>query len=183
MKYYNFLASVCLITSIFMFAVFFVSNEHERNRFANFNRSTVPDDDLEQIKSPTAITLSFNKFYHLDSIQWHDKYGNQVINIPTVYYKFEDKKDYSDVSADNYWFMSPYHWPLDEKQYSIINAMEVLANCSFALYQKSNASRNVTIFNYLNYGLPQIFRENIFNPFCEIYLTIRFMFGLHLLKL
>ena len=164
MKYYKFLASVCLIASIFMFAVFFVSNEHERNRFVNFNRSTVPDDDLEQVKSPTAITLSFNKFYHLDSIQWHDEYGNQVMNISTIFYKLEDKKDYSDVSADNYWFMSPYHWPLDEKQYSIIRVMEILSNCSFDSYQKSQAPANVTLFDYLDHGLPQVFNENVFKP-------------------
>ena len=164
MKYYKFLASICLIASIFVFTIFFVSNEYERNRFVNFNRSTVPDNDLEQIKSPTAITLSFNKFYHLDSIQWHDEYGNQVMNIPTIYYKFEDKKDYSDVSADNYWFMSPYHWPLDEKQYSIIRVMEVLANCSFDSYKKALAPANVTLFDYLNHGLPQVFNENVFKP-------------------
>lgn len=112
---YRVLSIVSSIISICLFAAFFIANNHERNRFINFNRSTIPDEELEQIKSPTTITLSFNKFYHLDSIQWHDEYGNQVMNISTIYYKFEDKKDYSDVSADNYGFMSPYYlWPLDE---------------------------------------------------------------------
>lgn len=162
-KYYI-TAIICLIISACFFVAFFISNNNERNRFVNFNRSTVPDDELEQVKSPTAITLSFNKYYHLDSIQLRDEYGNQMINIPTVYYNFKDRKDYSNVSADNYCFFSPYHWPLDEKQYSIINVMEVLANCSFSSYQEIQAPNKVTIFDYLDHGLPQIFNEKVFKP-------------------
>lgn len=164
---YYFTAIISLIISVCLFIAFLISNNNERNRFVNFNRSTVPDNDLEQIKSPTAITLSFNKYYHLDSIQLHDEYGNQIINISTIYYNSEDRKDYSNVSADNYCFFSPYHWPLNEKQYSIINAMEALANCNFASYQKMQAPDKVTIFDYLDHGLPQIFNEKVFKPLLQ----------------
>lgn len=167
---YHFAAIICLILSVCLFTAFFISNNNERHRFINFNRSTVPDDKLEQIISPTAITLSFNKYYHLDSIQWHDKYGNQVINISTVYFKFENRKDYNNVSADNYCFVTPYHWPLDEKQYSIIHAMEVLANCSFASYQKVKSPTKVTIIDYLEDGLPYIFCKKVFTPLlCNLF--------------
>lgn len=164
---YRSVSIICLMISVCLLITFFVANDNERNRFMNFNRSTVPDDNLELIKSPTPLTLSFNKFYHLDSIQWHDAYGKQVINIPTICYNIEGV-DYSNITIENYGMPSPYHLPLDEKQYSIIHAMEILADCNFSSYQKMQAPAKVTIFDYLNHGLPQIFYEKAFKPLLRI---------------
>jgi hypothetical protein len=159
---YRISAIICLIVSICLFVVFFISNNNERNRFLNFNRSTIPDDDLEQINSPTVLTLSFNKYYHVDTIQWKDKYGKQVLKIPTISY-YRDSANYSNVIVYKYGMVSPYHWPLDKKQYAIIHAMEVLAYCNFSSYKKQT-STNVTPFDYLEKGLPHIFYEKVFRP-------------------
>lgn len=170
MKYfckYRTASIICLVISICLLTAFLIANDNERDRFINFNRSTVPDDDLEQIKSPTPLTLSFNKFYHLDSIQWHDENGKQVINIPTICDNFEGV-DYSSITIENYGMVSPYHFPLDEKQYFIIHVMEILANCNFSSYQAMQAPAKVTVFDYLDHGLPQIFYEKTFKPLLRI---------------
>lgn len=163
---YRFYAIACLAISICLFLIFSILNYNERNRFSNFNRLTIPDKDLERIKSPAPLTLSFNKFYHLDSVQWRDVNGKQVINIPTIYYNIEGV-DYSDITAKNYMMICPYHFPLDENQDSIIHVMEVLAGYSFMLYQIEQAPRKVTIFDYLDHGLPHAFCEKVYKPLLQ----------------
>ena len=158
---YRFSAIICLIVSICLIVAFLISNNNERNKFLNFNRLTIPDNDLEQINSPTVLTLSFNKFYYLDSIQWHDQYGKQVIKIPITFYNY-DSVDYCNETV-KYGMTSPYHWPLDKKQFAIIHAMESLANCNFSSYKK-HESTNVTSFDYLEKGLPKIFYEKVYKP-------------------
>lgn len=158
----RFCSIVSLIVSICLFVAFSISNSNERHKFLSFNRSTIPDEELERIKSPTSLTLSFNKFYHLDSVQLYDGYGKQVINIPTICNK--EDMNYSNVTAENYGMEPLFHNPLDEKQYSIIRAMEGLAGCNFSSYRKALASVDVTMFDYLTKGLPDIFYRKVYKP-------------------
>lgn len=157
-------AIISLIGSIVAFTIFIASCNYERKLFINSNRSTIPDTNLEQIKSPTAFTLSFNRFYHLDSIQLHDNEGKQVLNISTICYNVAGV-DYSQISAENYQMNCPYNiYPFDEEQQMKMHIIEILSGCDYVSYQKMYAPMQVSFFDYLCNGLPMIYEEKVYKP-------------------
>lgn len=176
---FRFKAVVCMVVSCSLLLSFFLSNNTERDRFRSFNRSSVPNDDLEQIMSPTSIALSFDKFYHLDAIHWRDKYGKRVLSVSTKCLNLHvmsnlEEVDTGYITVDNYGMECPYSFPMDDSTVYKMRAMELLAGCNYDFWRKVYVPVDETLFNYYEWGLPNVFYESVYKP------LLRKLFG-HLL--
>ena len=105
-----------LIASAFFCLIFFLlwikCEKNERERFMNFNRKTVPVVALEKIKSPTMLAISFDEFFHIDTIIIRNQSGKALLTLSTEFVSFEDESmyDYSDFQSERH----PFQMTIDE---------------------------------------------------------------------
>ena len=105
-----------LIASAFFCLIFFLlwikCEKNERERFMNFNRKTVPVVALEKIKSPTMLAISFDEFFHIDTIIIRNQSGKALLTLSTEFVSFEDESmyDYSDFQSERH----PFQMSIDE---------------------------------------------------------------------
>ena len=104
-----FIASVlfCLILSLLWTSC----GEKERERFLELSRATAPVAGLERIKSPTTLAISFDEFFHMDSLIVKDQEGKRLLDIALEFYRFwEEEDNYSDFKSNRHSF----HMSIDE---------------------------------------------------------------------
>ena len=90
-----FAASVlsCLLFSL----LWTICGEKERERFIGLNRETAPVPELERIKSPTNLAISFDESFHMDTIIFRNREGERLFDLPLEFHRIgETDDDYSD---------------------------------------------------------------------------------------
>jgi hypothetical protein len=155
-------ATISLIIAICLLTLFFILNFNARNKFVKYNYSTSSHPYLKKVKYKNPFTLSFNKYFHIDSIQIHNEQGYQVLNIPTICNYLEDT-DFSEINAENYGMTSPFSiYPFDEKQAKIVNAIEKIVNINYPQYKIIYP--NATVYDYLMFLSTELYYKDIYKP-------------------
>ena len=152
------------IVSVFFCLIFLLLwtnfGENERERFLKLNRATAPVAELERIKSPTTLAISFDEFFHMDTLIVRNQEGKRLLDIALEFYRIgEEEDDYSEFKN----YRHSFHMSIDE-----IGIAGLMVDYSYddhcAIYGSSDLSNSFSLALSYPGKVLKKFKDEFFDP-------------------